>query len=44
MRFTLISIATAIIMTLAGASAFFIPAFIAVGIAIDGNNRKNLTA
>ncbi|MDK4208935.1 MULTISPECIES: hypothetical protein [Corynebacterium] len=43
MRFTLISIATAIIMTLAGASAFFIPAFIAVGIAIDGNNRKNRT-
>jgi len=31
-------------MTLAGASAFFIPAFIAVGIAIDGNNRKNRTA
>lgn len=31
-------------MTLAGASAFFIPAFIAVGIAIDSNNRKNRAA
>ena len=42
MRFTLISTSTAIIMTLAGASAFFIPAFIAVGIAIDSNNRKTV--
>ncbi|MDK8680250.1 hypothetical protein [Corynebacterium accolens] len=44
MRFTLISIAVAIIMALAGASAFFIPAFIAVGIAIDNNERKDRAA
>ncbi|WP_267911120.1 hypothetical protein [Corynebacterium macginleyi] len=44
MRFTLISTAVAIIMTLAGASAFFIPAFVAVGIAIDNNERKHRAA
>ena len=44
MRFTLISTAAATIMALAGASAFFVPAFIAVGIAIDKNERKNYAA
>ena len=44
MRFTLISTAAATTMALAGASAFFIPAFIAVGTAIDKNERKNYAA
>ena len=44
MRFTLIAAAAATIMALAGASAFFIPAFLAVGIAIDSNERKNQAA
>ena len=44
MRFTLICTAAATIMALAGASAFFIPAFLAVGIAIDSNERKNHAA
>lgn len=39
MRFTLIGACTATIMTLAGASAFFIPAFLAVGYAIDRNKK-----
>ncbi|WP_259802144.1 hypothetical protein [Corynebacterium pseudodiphtheriticum] len=44
MRFTLISTAAATIMALAGASVFFIPAFLAVGIAIDSNERKKHAA
>ena len=41
MRFTLIGACAATIMALAGASAFFIPAFLIVGYAIDHNLRKN---
>ncbi|MCQ9353532.1 hypothetical protein NQ015_10930 [Corynebacterium sp. 153RC1] len=40
MRFTLIGACTAIIMALAGASAFFIPAFLAVGYVIDHNRKE----
>ncbi|ALA68671.1 MULTISPECIES: hypothetical protein [Corynebacterium] len=40
MRFILIGACTATIMTLAGASPFFIPAFLAIGYAIDHNRKK----
>ncbi|WP_268896614.1 hypothetical protein [Corynebacterium lizhenjunii] len=40
MQFTLTGLAVATIMLIAGASPFFFPAFIALGLAID-HNRKD---
>lgn len=40
MRFTLIGLCAGTIMLTAGASAFFLPAFGIVGIAIDRNTSK----
>lgn len=40
MRFTLIGLAAGTTLCLTGASIFFLPAFITVGIAIDHNKKK----